>query len=148
MRDFADLYGLRFEDLAPLFAPKAKKGESLGARNLLAEIEASSSRELRRLLFGLGIRFVGERAAMLLARHFRSLEALAAAVGRGDRRDLRDRPRGRASRSTTGSASPRTRSSSRASSEAGVRTRGGGGGAGSLASSRGCSSCSRAPSRR
>jgi DNA ligase (NAD+) len=79
VRDFADLYALRFEDLVPVFAPKGKKGESLGARNLLAGIEASRSRELRRLLFGLGIRFVGERAAMLLARHFRSLEALAAA---------------------------------------------------------------------
>jgi DNA ligase (NAD+) len=79
VRDFADLYALRFEDLAPLFAPKAKKGESLGAKNLLASIDASRSRELRRLLFGLGIRFVGERAALLLARHFRSLDALAAA---------------------------------------------------------------------
>jgi DNA ligase (NAD+) len=79
VRDFADLYALRFEDLAPLFAPKAKKGESLGAKNLLAGIEASRSRELRRLLFGLGIRFVGERAALLLARRFRSLDALAAA---------------------------------------------------------------------
>jgi DNA ligase (NAD+) len=79
VRDFADLYALRFEDLAPLFAPKAKKGESLGATKLVAQIEASKARELRRLLFGLGIRFVGERAAMLLARHFRSLEALSAA---------------------------------------------------------------------
>jgi DNA ligase (NAD+) len=79
VRDFADLYGLRFEDLAPLFAPKAKKGESLGARNLLAAIAASRSRELRRLIFGLGIRFVGARAAMLLARHFRSLRALGTA---------------------------------------------------------------------
>ena len=79
VRDFADLYRLRFEDLAPLFAPKAKKGESLGARNLLAAIDASRSRELRRLVFGLGIRFVGARAAMLLARHFRSLRALGAA---------------------------------------------------------------------
>ena len=77
--DFADLYALRFEDLAPLFAPKAKKGESLGARNLLAAIDASRSRELRRLLFGLGIRFVGERAAQLLARQFRGLEGLAGA---------------------------------------------------------------------
>jgi DNA ligase (NAD+) len=77
VKDFADLYALRFEDLAPLFAPKAKKGESLGARNLLEAIEASKSRELRRLVFGLGIRFVGERAAMLLARQFRSLRALA-----------------------------------------------------------------------
>jgi DNA ligase (NAD+) len=79
VRDFAGLYRLRFEDLAPLFAPKAKKGESLGAKKLLVAIDASRSRELRRLLFGLGIRFVGERAAQLLARHFGSLEALAAA---------------------------------------------------------------------
>ncbi len=76
VRDFADLYDLRFEDLAPLFAPKAKKGESLGARNLLAAIEASRSRDLHRLLFGLGIRFVGERAARLLARRFGSLARL------------------------------------------------------------------------
>ncbi|HVO11293.1 MAG TPA: NAD-dependent DNA ligase LigA [Vicinamibacteria bacterium] len=79
VRDFADLYDLRFEALAPLFAPKAKKGESLGARKLLAAIEASRSRELQRLLFGLGVRFVGERAARLLARRFGSLQALAAA---------------------------------------------------------------------
>jgi DNA ligase (NAD+) len=79
VRDMADLYRLRFEDLKPIFAPKAKKEESLAAHNLLAAIEASKTRELRRLLFGLGIRFVGERAAMLLARHFRSLDALARA---------------------------------------------------------------------
>jgi DNA ligase (NAD+) len=79
VRDFADLYKLRFEDLAPLFAPKAKKGESLGAKNLLVAIDESRSRELRRLVFGLGIRHVGERAAMLLARRFRSLDALAEA---------------------------------------------------------------------
>jgi DNA ligase (NAD+) len=79
VRDFADIYALRFEDLAPIFAPRDKKGESLGAKNLLAAIEASRSRELRRLLFGLGIRFVGERAALLLARRFRSLDALAGA---------------------------------------------------------------------
>ncbi len=79
VRDFARIYELRFEDLAPIFAPKAKKGESLAAEKLLQAIEASRSRELRRLLFGLGIRFVGERAAQLLARRFRSLEALGAA---------------------------------------------------------------------
>jgi DNA ligase (NAD+) len=80
VRDVADLYRLRFEDLKPIFAPKAKKDESLAARNLLAGIEGSKSRELRRLLFGLGIRFVGERAAMLLARQFRSLAALQSAT--------------------------------------------------------------------
>ena len=80
VRDVADLYRLRFEDLKPIFAPKAKKEESLAAKNLLAGIELSKSRELRRLLFGLGIRHVGERAAMLLARHFRSLDALGGAT--------------------------------------------------------------------
>jgi len=80
VRDVADLYRLRFEDLKPIFAPKARKEESLAAKNLLAGIELSKSRELRRLLFGLGIRHVGERAAMLLARHFRSLDALGRAT--------------------------------------------------------------------
>jgi len=79
VKDVADLYRLRFEDLKPIFAPKAKKEESLAATNLLSAIEASKTRELRRLLFGLGIRFVGERAAILLARHFRSLAALGKA---------------------------------------------------------------------
>jgi DNA ligase (NAD+) len=79
VRDVADLYRLRFEDLKPIFAPKARKGESLAADNLLAALEGSKARELRRLLFGLGIRFVGERAALLLARHFRSLDALGRA---------------------------------------------------------------------
>jgi DNA ligase (NAD+) len=78
VRDFADLYRLheRAEELRTIFAPKAKKGESLAAAKLLEAIEASKQRELRRLLFGLGIRFVGERVAQLLARHFRGLDAL------------------------------------------------------------------------
>ena len=74
VHDFADLYHLRLEDLVPLERMAEKS-----ARNLLEQLERSRTRELRRLLFGLGIRFVGERAAMLLARHFRSLDALAAA---------------------------------------------------------------------
>jgi DNA ligase (NAD+) len=48
--------------------------------NLLAGIEASKRRELHRLLFGLGIRMVGERAALLLARRFRTMEGLRAAT--------------------------------------------------------------------
>jgi DNA ligase (NAD+) len=79
VRDFADLYGLSLDDLGPLLAPKSKKKDWLGARNLLEGVENSRSRELSRLLFGLGIRFVGERAATLLARHFRSLEELGKA---------------------------------------------------------------------
>jgi DNA ligase (NAD+) len=80
VKDVADLYRLRFEDLKPVFAPKAKKEESLGATALLAGIEASRQRELRRLLFALGIRHVGDRAAALLARHFGDLDRLAAAT--------------------------------------------------------------------
>jgi DNA ligase (NAD+) len=74
VKDFADLYRLTLEDLVGLERMAEKSGQ-----NLLAQIEASKSRELRRLLYGLGIRFVGERAAMLLARHFRRIDAIAAA---------------------------------------------------------------------
>jgi DNA ligase (NAD+) len=74
VRDFADLYHLKQDQVEGLerFAEKS-------AQNLLEQIERSKSRELRRLLFGFGIRFVGERAAQLLARHFRSLDALGRA---------------------------------------------------------------------
>ena len=74
VRDFAGLYRLTLDDLVAL--PRVAEKS---AGNLLAQIEASKGRELHRLLFGLGIRFVGERAASLLARHFRDAEALAAA---------------------------------------------------------------------
>jgi DNA ligase (NAD+) len=74
VRDFADLYHLSLEALVGLPRMAEKSGQ-----NLLNQIQASKSRELRRLLFGLGIRFVGERAALLLAQHFGSLDALARA---------------------------------------------------------------------
>jgi DNA ligase (NAD+) len=74
VRDFAGLYRLTMDDLVSLERMAEKS-----AGNLLAQIEASKGRELHRLLFGLGIRFVGERAASLLARHFRTADTLAAA---------------------------------------------------------------------
>ncbi|HEY3121296.1 MAG TPA: NAD-dependent DNA ligase LigA, partial [Vicinamibacteria bacterium] len=74
VRDFADLFRLTADELIPLERMAEKS-----AANLLAQIESSKRRELRRLLFGLGIRFVGERAAGLLARRFGSLEALGRA---------------------------------------------------------------------
>jgi len=74
VRDFADLYRLTLDDLVGLERMAEKSGQ-----NVLAQIEASKTRELRSLLFGLGIRFVGERAAMLLARRFARLAAVAAA---------------------------------------------------------------------
>ncbi|MDV2503927.1 MAG: NAD-dependent DNA ligase LigA [bacterium] len=69
--DVADLYGLTVEDLLPLerFADKS-------AANLVEAIEVSKGRGLDRLLFGLGIRHVGERAADILAEKFASLDAL------------------------------------------------------------------------
>jgi DNA ligase (NAD+) len=74
VRDFADLYRLR-ERREELLGLERMADKS--ADNLLAQIEASKTRGLRRMLYGLGIRFVGERAAMLLARHFGSLRAIA-----------------------------------------------------------------------
>lgn len=72
--DVADLYDLRPEQLAKLdgYADKS-------ARSLVEAIAASRSRPLSRLVYGLGIRHVGEIAAQLLARHFGTLDALAAA---------------------------------------------------------------------
>src|SRR5207244_1311159 len=46
------------------------------AENLMREIESSRSLEFWRLLFGIGIRHVGERTAQILARHFGSIERL------------------------------------------------------------------------
>jgi DNA ligase (NAD+) len=69
--DFPDLYRLRREQLEDLEGWGEKSAE-----NLLNQIDSSRTRELHRLLFALGIRFVGERVARLLAQRFGSLEAL------------------------------------------------------------------------
>jgi DNA ligase (NAD+) len=74
VKDFADLYALEFETLAGLERMAEKS-----AQNLLDQIKASKERSLARLIYGLGIRFVGERTAQLLAQHFGSLDKLAAA---------------------------------------------------------------------
>lgn len=71
IRDAADLYQLKEEDLVGLERMGKKS-----AQNLLAAIETSKEAGLARLLFGLGIRFVGAKVASLLARSFGSLEAL------------------------------------------------------------------------
>jgi DNA ligase (NAD+) len=72
--DVASLYELRAADLAAL----ERWGEK-SAANVLEQIEKSKDAGLARLLFGLGIRQVGEKTAKLLARRFRSMEALAEA---------------------------------------------------------------------
>jgi len=75
VKDPADLYELKYEDLIKL--------ERMGARssqNLLNAIEASKKNSLAQLLFALGIRHVGERAAKILAQQFGSLQALREAT--------------------------------------------------------------------
>lgn len=74
IRDVADLYKLDLETASGLERMAEKS-----ATNLLAQIEASKSRDLPQLVFGLGLRHVGERTAAILARAFRSLERLGAA---------------------------------------------------------------------
>jgi DNA ligase (NAD+) len=71
VRSVADLYELTEEQLVGLdrFAEKS-------ARTLLEEIERSKKAGLARVIMGLGIRFVGERTAELLAQEFGSIEAL------------------------------------------------------------------------
>jgi len=74
LADVPDLYRLPRERLTELDG----WGER-SADKLLASLETSKRRDLHRLLFALGIRFVGERVAKLLARRFGSLSALATA---------------------------------------------------------------------
>jgi DNA ligase (NAD+) len=75
LSDVASIYELKAADLVVL----ERWGEKSSA-NLLAEIERSKENDLSRLLFGLGIRHVGEKAARTLASHFGTLDALAAAT--------------------------------------------------------------------
>ena len=74
VKDLADLYELKLADLESLERMGRKSAE-----NLLEEIEKSKQAGLARLVYALGIRFVGERTGELLAGHFGSLDALAKA---------------------------------------------------------------------
>jgi DNA ligase (NAD+) len=71
VKNVADIYALTKKDLLSLdrFADKS-------AQNILDEIEASKKLPLERVIYGLGIRMVGERTAQFLAEHFGSMEAL------------------------------------------------------------------------
>ncbi|HEX4039618.1 MAG TPA: NAD-dependent DNA ligase LigA [Acidobacteriaceae bacterium] len=94
VRSIADLYPLTDEQLAQLQHEVVTKDKKTGEekrrtqalagprerKDLLAEIEASKKAPLNRVLFGLGIRFVGERTAQSLAEEFGSMEALMAAT--------------------------------------------------------------------
>lgn len=71
VHDVADLYTLTFDQLVTLDKIKEKS-----ANNLLNAIDASRSNSLERLLFGLGIRHVGAKAAKLIAERFETMEAV------------------------------------------------------------------------
>ncbi len=71
LHDISDLYDLR----APQLAPLPRLGEK-SAENIVRSIRASLEVPFHRVLFGLGIRFVGETTAKYLAEHFRSLDAV------------------------------------------------------------------------
>ncbi|MDZ4167849.1 MAG: NAD-dependent DNA ligase LigA [Coriobacteriia bacterium] len=85
VRDVADLYRLDAATLAALDTGRLRKdgseitlGETIAAK-LIASIEASKSRPLARLLFGLGIRHVGSTVAELITAVYPSLDAIIAA---------------------------------------------------------------------
>ena len=75
VQDIADLYKL---DLATLSSLE-RMGEK-SAQNLLSQIERSKSQPLNRLIFALGIRYVGARGARILSEHFSSLDELSRAT--------------------------------------------------------------------
>ena len=74
VRDVGDLYYLDIEGLSGLPRMAEKSAE-----NLVNALEKSKENPLRRLLFGLGIRFVGEKAARLLAERFETMLRLSEA---------------------------------------------------------------------
>lgn len=74
IKDISDLYRLTFDQLVDL----ERMGEK-SANNMLKGIEASKSIPFERVLFGLGIRFVGETVAKKLAQSFQNMDALQAA---------------------------------------------------------------------
>lgn len=75
VKDAADIYSLTVEQIAAL-ERRAEKS----ATNVVNQIEASKTRGLQRLLYGLDIRHVGERYAKILARNFRTIENLQRAT--------------------------------------------------------------------
>jgi DNA ligase (NAD+) len=75
VHDYADVYALTAEKLEAL----ERMGKKSAAK-VMAQIEKSRSNELWRLIYGLGIRHVGERASQVLARAFGTMEALCGAT--------------------------------------------------------------------
>lgn len=75
IHNYADLYELKKEQILPLERMADKSAE-----NLIDGIEVSKNVPFERVLFGLGIRYVGETVAKKLAKHYKSIDALAEAT--------------------------------------------------------------------
>ena len=71
VKDIADIYKLTIDELLQLDKVKEKS-----ANNLLTAIDNSRENSLERLLFGLGIRHVGAKAAKLIAQHFKTMDRI------------------------------------------------------------------------
>jgi DNA ligase (NAD+) len=88
VHDYADVYALTATQLASLTSSSVRAdGQEIqrrfgekNAAKVVQEIDRSRTNELWRLIYGLGIRHIGERAAQVLARAFGSMQALAAAT--------------------------------------------------------------------
>jgi DNA ligase (NAD+) len=83
VRDYADLFHLTAGQLAILSSTSEREGKTIerrfGAKNaakVIEQITRSKTNELWRVIYGLGIRHIGERGAQVLARAFGSMEAL------------------------------------------------------------------------
>jgi len=84
VHDFADLYHLQAAQLENLVVtPREPRSErstprKLGkvGRNVIEQLERSKANDLSRLIYALGIRHVGEKAAATLARHFRTMDRI------------------------------------------------------------------------
>ena len=87
VKTFADLYKLKIDDIANLGSEVEQGGKTVKrtvgekvAKKVIDNIENSRKQSLDRLLAGLGIRHVGNRVAYVVAAHFGSLDAIAAAT--------------------------------------------------------------------
>jgi DNA ligase (NAD+) len=74
VKDYSDLYELKVDDVIPLERMAQKS-----AKNLVNGIEKSKEIPFERVLFALGIRYVGETVAKKLAKHYKNIEALSQA---------------------------------------------------------------------
>lgn len=84
VKDLSDIYKISHEDLLGLDLFKEKKAD-----NLLVSIENSKQQPLSRFLFGLGIPNIGEKAALTLARQFKSIDEVMRA-DHGQLADIKD----------------------------------------------------------